>query len=458
MKRILWLLCCCWPLVSAAQTTVKFSSDVPLLQADQMNSRFWQTKLAAPDQLLLTPAEITQRNTETFTLQSEMQSLHSLPAQYNKAELSGIIQSVSKVATTARFYPDGTALTPQHWQHYLSLLALEQVQAVNPLRFALVVKRTALRAFPTHDRVVNEQHNADLDRFAETALFPADAVAVLHRSRDQQWLLVRSYNYTGWVQAADVAIGSKQQVLAYTEQQPFIVVTGAKVYTAFNPLQAAVSELQLDMGVRLPLLSAAELGFNVHGQNPVASYIVQLPLRQTDGSLSFTPALLPLSADVQQGYLPFTPRNILAQAFKFLGERYGWGHDYNGRDCTGFISEIFRSFGLVMPRNSGQQGNGGYGRNIRFGADSTVADKQAALAQLQVGDLLYFPGHVGLYLGSVNGQPFMIHDVNTLLYPHSDGSIYRGTLNGVAVTPLLPLYATEQQSYFDAMYAIKSLR
>ena len=23
-----------------------------------------------------------------------------------------------------------------------------------------------------------------------------------------------------------------------------------------------------------------------------------------------------------------------------LGERYGWGHSYNARDCTGFIMEI----------------------------------------------------------------------------------------------------------------------
>ncbi|NRQ43217.1 SH3 domain-containing protein [Rheinheimera sp. YQF-2] len=458
MKKILWLLCCCWHVVLATETTIQFRSDVPLLSPEQMNPRFWQTKLAAPQQLLLTPAQIAQRNSETFALQSEMQSLQSLPAHYSKAELGAIIQSVSKVPTAARFYLDGSQLTAQHWQHYQSLTALDHMQAVNPLRFGLVVKRSALRAFPTRDRIVNEQGNPDLDRFAETALFPADAVALLHSSRDNQWLLVRSFNYTGWLQAADVAIGSKQQVLAYTQQQPFIVITGAKVHTAFNPQLAAVSELQLDMGVRLPLLSAAEAGFNVHGQNPVASHIVQLPLRLADGSLSFTPALLPLSADVQQGYLPFTPYNILAQAFKFLGERYGWGHDYNGRDCTGFISEIFRSFGLLMPRNSGQQGNGGYGRNIRFSADSSVADKQAALAKLQVGDLLYFPGHVALYLGTVNGQPFMIHDVNTLLYPRSDGTIYRGTLNGVAVTPLLPLYATEQQSYFDAMYAIKSLR
>jgi len=219
-----------------------------------------------------------------------------------------------------------------------------------------------------------------------------------------------------------------------------------------------VSELQLDMGIRLPLLSSAEVGHLLYGQNPVASYIVQLPVRQADGSLGFAPALIPRSADVHEGYLAFTANNILTQAFKFLGERYGWGHDYNGRDCTGFISEVFRSFGLLMPRNSGQQGNGNYGQNVRFGQDTTAADKLRAIEQAQLGDLLYFPGHVALYLGMVDKQPFVIHDVNSLLYPTAQGQLYRGKLNAVVVTPLLPLYANAEQSYLDALYAIKSLR
>ncbi|HEX5793867.1 MAG TPA: NlpC/P60 family protein, partial [Rheinheimera sp.] len=277
-------------------------------------------------------------------------------------------------------------------------------------------------------------------------------------SRDKQWQLVRSFNYTGWVKAVDIALGSKQDVLGYSSQQPFLVVTGATVRTAFNPHSSAVSELQLDMGIRLPLLSAADTGFNVHGQNPAASYIVRLPVRNADGRLVFTPALIPRSADVQQGYLPFTANNIIRQAFKFLGERYGWGHDYNGRDCTGFISEIFRSFGFLMPRNSVQQGKGAYGRNVRFSADTNKADKLQAVQQAQPGDLFYFPGHVSLYLGMLAQQPFMIHDVNTLIYPKPDGELYRGTLNGVVVTPLLPLNANAEQSYLDALYAIKSLR
>ena len=456
-RQLGWLLLCCGLLTQATAVAVQFKSDVPLLQPQQLNPQFWQKQLSQGDKVLLSQAQIAERNQQTFAQQTEMQQLNRLPASYTAAALKQVVQQVSQIPTAKRFYTDGTALTAAHWQAYQAMLAIDSIKADNPLQFGLVVKRTALRAFPTLDRVVNEQRNADLDRFAETALFVAEPVAVLHRSRDNSWLLVQSFNYTGWVQAADVAIGSRQQVLSYAEQAPFIVITAAKAYTVYTPEQPALSELQLDMGVRLPLLSTADTGFNVHGQNPAASYIVQLPFRQADGSLQFMPALLPLSSDVSQGYLPFTEHNLLRQAFKFLGERYGWGHDYNGRDCTGFISEIFRSFGLLMPRNSGQQGQGSYGRNLRFDAQSSQQQKLDAVRQAKVGDLLYFPGHVSMFIGMVQQQPFMIHSVNTLIYP-TDNGLYQGRLNGVVVTPLMPLQANTEQSYLDALYAIKSLR
>ena len=319
MKILLQLLCCYCGVALSTACALQFSSDVPLIQPEQLNHQFWQTKIADGDKVLLSSMQIAERNSQTIAQQAELTPLAALPGEYSRAELEQIILAVSAVPNSPRFYADGSAVIDAHWQRYQQQLALAQLKARNHIGFGLVVKRTAMRAWPSAARVFNAEANLDLDRFAETALFPGDAVAILHHSQDKQWLLLQSFNYTGWVSAADIAIGRRDEVLAYGTQQPFLVITGAKVHTAFTPELPAVSELQRDMGVRLPLLSAAEVGYLVNGQNPLASYIVQLPIRNADGALEFTAALIPRSADVQQGYLPFTANNILLQAFKFLG-------------------------------------------------------------------------------------------------------------------------------------------
>ncbi|WP_290610442.1 SH3 domain-containing protein [Arsukibacterium sp. UBA3155] len=446
-----------------------------MLSTKHLSADFWLTKVADADQLLLTETQISARNSDTFARQSEMTELASLADSLTAAALRERIEKASATPAQPRFYADGAVLSAEQWRAYQHNLNTDGVQADNPIRFALVVKRTDLRSMPTEDRVHNEQMALDLDRFQETALFPGEAIAVLHRSRDNNWLLVQNYHYTGWVQAKNVALGHRQQVLEYAKQQPFLVVTGARVVTSFTPEMPAISQLLLDMGTRLPLLSTEDTGHNVHGQNPHASYIVKLPLRTPDGSLDFTPALIARQQDVSEGYLPYTAANILQQAFKFLGDRYGWGHDYDSRDCTGFIIEIYRSFGLLMPRNSGQQGEGSYGRNVRFSSQSSHADKLAAIRSAQPGDLIYRPGHVMLYLGEDAGEPFVIHSVHDLAYftfndvadadsnakskaAVTQPALYRGILNGVAVTPLTPLQLTTDSSYLDKIYAIKSLR
>ncbi|CAM5193846.1 SH3 domain-containing protein [Alishewanella longhuensis] len=146
-----------------------------------------------------------------------------------------------------------------------------------------------------------------------------EPVAVLH-AQDKNWLLVQNYHYTGWVRAEALAIGPREQVLAYAAREPFLVVTGAKAVTNYTPETAAISELQLDMGVRVPLLTAAEVGHNVHGQNPHASFIIELPVRNSAGNLELVPALVARNQDVQQGYLPYTTEQIVRQAFKYLGQ------------------------------------------------------------------------------------------------------------------------------------------
>ena len=428
------------------------ASDVPGVTEAMFSAPYWVNKTSAADQLLMSRQDIQQANQKLVSENPFVVDPLAQDAQLSGEKLRDKVLSISTVPSGARFYPDGRQLTAEDYLAYQQNLNLDAIVAVNPVRFAVVTQRSALRTFPTTDRVLNSGMDKDLDRFQETAVFPGEAVAVLHSSRDGEWALVQNYHYLAWVKRSALGFASREQVADFINSEDFVLVTGAKIFTTYNPEDNRTSEVQLDMGVKLPRLTITQN--QLKGQNPYASYVVGLPVRGEQGQLQVIPTLIAKSPSVSTHYLAMTPSNIIRQAFKFLGERYGWGHDYNGRDCTGFVGEIYKTFGLLMPRNSGQQGSGEYGINWRFEKNQS-AQVVAQLADAQVGDLIYVPGHVMMYIGKVDGEPFVIHDVKGLSYYDAQGDYYRGTLNGVSVTPVLPLQLNANTAYTDRIYAIK---
>jgi cell wall-associated NlpC family hydrolase len=196
----------------------------------------------------------------------------------------------------------------------------------------------------------------------------------------------------------------------------------------------------------------------VNGQHPYASHVVDLPVRNADGGLALVPALIPRSADVSDDYLPLTPANLVRQAFKFLGERYGWGHSYDARDCSGFVSEIYRSFGILLPRNTRDQAVSPVLDRIAFLADDSRDKRMAAVRDLQPGDLVYIPGHVMVNIGHQRGLAFMIHDTNGGSWRGADGARVRAGLNGVSVTPLEPMLFGDTETYVDRITSIQRIR
>ncbi len=439
-----------------------FVSDVIGVGEKHLSQDFWVQAAVgdtAASGALLSGSEISAMNAESIDTDPTMFDLGSFPDMLSGDEVRARLRSISNVPSYPRIYMNGNTVSEADFAAYEASLNMDGIADEVPLRFALAVRRTPMRTYPTMDRLFSEgADNFDIDRFQESTLFPADVVAVLHESADGAWYLVQSYNYIAWVQKRDLATGPREAIFDYKAADRFLVVTGAKVHTVYNPELKAVSEVQLDMGVHLPLDRPAALAHNLYGQNPYLSHMVVLPTRLDDGSLEFRHALIQRNQDVHIGYLPFTEENIIRQAFKFLGERYGWGHSYNGRDCTGFVSEVYRSMGILLPRNSGDQGKSVIGSNIRFEKDTTRAAKEDALRGAKVGDLVYFPGHVMMVLGHDGGVPYIIHDVTGLNYLGDNGAIYRGTLNGVSITPLFTLQSSTERTYVDAVYAVKSIR
>ena len=426
--------------------------------AEQLRPDFWVRLQADPDRVILTAAAIAGQNRVMLERDSSLYDLERLPVVLTRAQVRHWVERLSQAPGRRLFDERGDSVSAARIEALLAAVQLDAIPAEQPLRFALVTARADLRTFPTRTRVFSGRDNTDIDRWQETALFPGTPAVVVHESRDGGWWFIVSHHYAAWVQKSFVAEGSREAVLGYAHKTPYLVVTGAKVRTVFTPERPALSELQLDMGVRVPLLADWPADSVVNGQNPYTGHVIELPVRTATGGLELVPALLPGTADVASDYLPLTAGGVIRQAFKFLGERYGWGHGYNGRDCSGFVSEVYRAFGVDLPRNTGDQANSPALNRIAFTGDDGRERRLAVLRDAQVGDLVYIPGHVMMVIGHLDEVTYVIHDVTGINYLGNDGTAVRVPLNGVSVTQLETLASSPDRTWVDNIRSIQRIR
>ncbi len=82
-----------------------------------------------------------------------------------------------------------------------------------------------------------------------------------------------------------------------------------------------------------------------------------------------------------------TGQNIANYACQFVGNPYVAGGTSltNGADCSGFVQSVFKAFGISVPRTSYSQAT--YGKSVSY-------------SEAQAGDVIYYGGHVAIYLGN----------------------------------------------------------
>lgn len=452
------------PLVVTAQTAAPAAAgsahDVGVIGVKQayLDADYWIRRQHGADKVVLDSKAIAIQNARLHRSDPSVSDIERLPATLSGQQVKAWIEQLSKAPEGPLFDEPGDPVPKVKLDELAANLALDAIPPSQPPRYGLVTRRADLRTFPTRLRVFNRRGDTDIDRFQENALFPGTPVAIVHESGDGQWWFVVSALYAAWVEKQQVAQGTAAQVFSYARRTPYLVVTGATARTTFTPEQPGVSDVQLEMGVRVPLLADWPVDQPINGQHPYTAHVVELPYRADDGTLKFSPALLPRTADVASDYLPLNRGNLLRQGFKFLGERYGWGHSYNTRDCSGFVSEIYRSFGVQLPRNTRDQAMSPALNRIAFDKDTSHERRLAVLRTLEVGDLIYIPGHVMMVIGNQGGMPYVIHDTAGISYRDGTGALVRAHLNGVSVTPLAPLLFNASETTVDRITSIQRIR
>lgn len=275
--------------------------------------------------------------------------------------------------------------------------------------YGYISKRTVLKKKPLGKSFRDPATYDDYD--AETGLFPWDEVAIKGYSKDHSWANVVCADYEGWIPKKDIMIVSKDNI-KNIKSKSFVTITSRQIKLKDGRY--------LDMGTYLPLVSEEGNFFKI--LMPVA------------GNTFKTTEVTIKNTDAVKGYIPFTQANVIAQSLKFQGEKYGWGHSNNTRDCSGFIRDVYRSFGIKMARNTSAQEVDVVGRKVNFKISGGNSAKEKLLKKQNPGSALYMPGHTVMYLGvNEQGIPMMVHSYG---YHYVNGKRVSPFINAVSSTRL----------------------
>ncbi len=390
----------------------------PNVTEEMCSADFWQKKSNASDEVVMNGQEIEKFNrsvldtSETFT-----NDLKELDPTFDGRSMA---DSMAAFESPSGLYLNGKAADEEYFEKIRENIKNADVSDNMQLGYGVAVNRTVMKAYPYDDFLSDNPEDPEWDELASVGVCPNEPLVVYFATADGRFTLAKNSCCSGWVPTEDIALCSdKDEWLAVTSPENFVVVTGEKVYLE-SSADTDLSQKMLPMGTRLELVDTfpGPVAFRL----PWNSYVVKMPVREDDGSLSQKLAMIPSNRDVSAGYLTYTTKNVISQAFKLLGNRYGWGGMLDSQDCSLFVRDVYRCFGLELPRNTTWQAAMPAEKIDMSGM--TVSEKTDVLNTLPSGSVLQFSGHEMLYLGEEGGLYYTINDVSSLVSPDDpDGGI-----------------------------------
>lgn len=264
---------------------------------------------------------------------------------------------------------------------------------------------------------------------------------VVVQQRQGEFLQITThYGYSGWLDASDVRDILPEEYAwwnpwEHTKGRLAILCRGITDILREPKVQAEILST-LFMGSTVIPIGEPENGWQkVKTAGEICGYVPSISLLPSEcminTQLSFGNCRCPLNSSQDKDGLLAQRRlrtAIIDYAKSYLGVQYRWGgKTHGGIDCSGLTFMSYYMCGFLIYR------------------DAAIVDgypvREIPFSQVQPADLLYFPGHIALYLG--DGK-----------FIHSTGNL---ASFGCVINSLNPQDSDYRKDLADSLYAVGSV-
>lgn len=429
----LWTVC-----GSAAEQNVQYPYGV---SEEMCRADYWIAKTDDPNGIMMTTREVDAYNTlAAHTKGTYVTDPEEVPTTYDASALgNALAQDILNSKKDRALFVDGVQIDNDAYFASLSAACADTAwTGSREIVYGVCTRQTNLMAIPTNDVIGYSLTDADSE-YQNSALNVNDPVVIkqICAYDDASFYYVETDHCPGWVDAQSVAIcASRSEWLdawkTSVDGKDFLVVTQNRIVTEPSIFVPETADVKLTIGTKLKLVPEDKIPRNLGERNAWNNYVVYLPTRDADGAYVRREALISQHYSVSIGFLPMTQSNILRVAFTCLGDRYGWGGMLDAMDCSMFTRNVYRCFGLCIPRNTTWQQ---LVPNTKIDLSGMTDEEKLLLLQnTPAGAMLYFPGHTMIYMGFEAGTGYVISALGSA--SDTTGELDVRSIYSVAVNPL----------------------
>ena len=394
---------------------------LPDVTSEMSSPSFWTIET----DVLMSYDEIDKLNKETIAAKgTNMYDLKNQPEVVDGISLNEAIKKSSQADVA--YYLGWTYLESKEkaaQKDYDKIIENTQnpdAEKEQKVLYGIATKRTELRTFPSNIAIWDDPADSDFDYQYLVSIRVNEPVVITSKSKDGNYYLAKSICCSGWIPKDAVAIckDKDEWISAWDiKNENVLVVWGDKVFTETSIVGAETSDLMLTMGTVLELAKDVNPNELIDNRAAYNNYAVWVPVRNDDGTYSKKLTLISEYKKVYAGFLPLTKTNISKVVFSALGNTYGWGGSLNSDDCSGYMRNVYKCFGMELARNTTWQSSMPMAKvDMQY---MSKEEKIKFFEALPFGTILYFNGHEMMYLGERNGKYYVISSVGTIMQPEN---------------------------------------